>query len=77
MTQTPFSSQLDQLYVSGTAKLYDKKGKLLYKGKTTFGEAGPMWFEDQSPGREGTVFFIGEELQEGGWGYDLPTSPGE
>jgi hypothetical protein len=29
MTQTLFNSHLDQLYVSGTAKLYDKTGKLL------------------------------------------------
>jgi hypothetical protein len=71
MTQTPFNSQLDQLYVSGTAKLYDKTGKLLYKGKTGFGEAGPIWSEGKQP----IVFFQSTDLEY--WRYDLPTSPGD
>jgi hypothetical protein len=69
MTQTPFNAVQDQLYVSGTAKLYDKTGKLLYKGKTGFGETGtPAW-------RSKPVVYFPSDI--GDWWYDLPTSPGD
>jgi hypothetical protein len=77
--QTPFSALFssDPLYTIGTAKLYDKSGKLLYKGKTLLdGEAGPMWAgaEINKP----CVFFVGlaDGVDSRDWWYDLPTSPG-
>ncbi|MDR2924535.1 MAG: hypothetical protein LBU76_01020 [Azoarcus sp.] len=71
--QSPWSATTDQLHVKGTAKLYDKTGKLLYSSKTDLSEEfGPIW-GDYSDGRS-VVFYGGTE--EPGWGYDLPSSPG-
>ena len=64
----------------GTAKLYDKSGKLLYSGKTLLDfQAGPHWSAGWH-GEKSSVFFmgnLGEEKPDGGWGVDLPTSPGD
>ena len=73
-SQSIFSATQDQLYVTGTANLYDKNHKLLYKGKAPFGEAGPVW----SVGVKGdlkhrpSVYFQGDN----DWYYQLPISPG-
>ena len=57
----------------GTAKLYDKTGKLLYQNDTILnGQFGPNWLS--LPTRN-TLFYQG--LEEPGWGHELPTSPGE
>lgn len=55
----------------GTARLYDKSGKLLHEGKTEFGgdELGPRWFEDEVS--------MGEDNNRQLWIAPLPTSPGE
>ena len=55
----------------GTAKLFDKNGKLLYEGKSYLNDqVGPGWLKDPNE-----VFF-----QDGGeitdWSYRLPSSPG-
>jgi hypothetical protein len=68
MTQTPFNSQRDQLYVSGTATLYDKTGKFLYKEKTGFGESVPIWSGVPKPGRQGIVFFLVKNCKKEGGG---------
>ncbi|MDR2924533.1 MAG: hypothetical protein LBU76_01010 [Azoarcus sp.] len=71
--QSPWASQTDERFVVGTAKLYDKTGKLLYSNKTHISlEYGPIW-GDYSDGRS-VVFYQGTE--EPGWGYDLPTPSG-
>jgi len=65
--QTHAQSLKDQLFAEGMVELYDKSGKLLYKGKSLLSEdAGPFWTTD-------SVFYIGNYE----WGTDLPTSPGE
>jgi hypothetical protein len=68
--QTPFNRLEDQLYVHGTAKLYDKMGKLLYSGRTWLsGEAGPSWVDS---GNSSSVHFQGDD----NWIFSLPTPPG-
>jgi hypothetical protein len=74
--QTPFNALFnDTLYTVGTAKLYDKHSKLLYKGKAYLSmDAGPNWVAGQQPG----VSFIGllEEIHHDGWFFVLSSSPG-
>lgn len=56
-------------YDYGTARLYDKTGKLLYQGKTTFGEGrGPRWFPNR----------VSMGTSDGGkfWEAPLPVPPG-
>ncbi|MDM0077493.1 hypothetical protein QTH90_24015 [Variovorax sp. J2P1-59] len=62
----------------GTARLYEKTGKLLYEGKTRFGDgAGPHWFPgfDGDPHPKPKVF-MSEDDDGQYWNYELPTSPG-
>jgi hypothetical protein len=49
--QTPFEAAFEEpLYAVGTAKLYNKNGKLLYSGKTNLSEDyGPNWCAACSP----------------------------
>lgn len=78
--QTPFNALVaDPLYVRGTAKLYDKAGKLLYSGKTDLDDgAGPTWAEGiASEGGTSSVSFIGNSMSEGEWFSALPASPGK
>ena len=71
--QTPIRTLLEPI---GTAKLYDKSGKLLYKARTVLtGEAGPRWY-DEFAGKSSSVMFIGNLSDEWEWRFDLPSSPG-
>jgi hypothetical protein len=72
--QSWWNSKFDQTYVRGTAKLYDKTGKLLYSDKTYLSlEAGPWWVDDAAGKRPSVVY---QSTEKPGWGYDLPSSPG-
>ena len=72
--QSPWASYTDEMFVRGTAKLYDKTGKLLYSNKTDLSfEFGPWWIDDPA-GRRSSVVYQGTEKP--GWGYNLPSSPG-
>lgn len=77
--QTPFNALVaDSVHVSGTAKLYDKSGNMLYQGATMLSaQFGPEWSAGYgAPGERYSVFFVGrEEGKE--WGFELPTSPGK
>ena len=77
--QTPFNALVaDSVHVSGTAKLYDKSGTMLYQGETLLSaQFGPEW--GVGLGRAGdkySVFFLGRDDGEE-WGVELPTSPGD
>jgi hypothetical protein len=78
--QTPFDAlAADSLYVSGTAKLYDKSDALLYTGRTLLsGESGPRWYGGL-PGATPSVVFVGNDhkTNPNGWAFDLPGSPGQ
>jgi hypothetical protein len=62
----------------GTARLFDRSGKLLYEKEAYIGEqAGPSWLDrpENDPVNPSEVFY-----QDGGgpeWGFVLPTSPGK
>jgi hypothetical protein len=72
--QSWLESKSYQPHARGTAKLYDKTGKLLYSNKTYLSlEFGPTWSDDIR-GHPGAVSFQGTE--EPGWGYDLPSPTG-
>jgi hypothetical protein len=62
----------------GTARLYDRSGRLLYEKETLVdGEFGPEWlggFKDDPTNRP-KVFYQGTE--EPGWTFDLPEYPGK
>ena len=70
--QSAWSAKTDQLYAKGTAKLYDKTGKLLYSGKTFLSnEFGPLWADN--PYGKSSVVFVESSVN---WSFELPTSPG-
>lgn len=62
----------------GTARLFDRLGKLLYEGPTFIdGQAGPFWSSgfENDPSYRPEVFYV-----DGGgpnWGFVLSESPGE
>lgn len=57
----------------GTAKLFDKTGKLLYEGKTHLNpQNGPGWLSNPNE-----VYFQGWVSKADTWVYKLPSSPGE
>lgn len=55
----------------GTARLYDRSGKLLYEGKTQTGDAGlgPRWFQERVS--------MGEDNSGKLWEARLPVPPGD
>lgn len=56
----------------GTAKLFDKTGKLLYEGKIHLNpQNGPGWLSNLNE-----VYFQGGASTEDTWIYKLPSSPG-
>lgn len=62
----------------GTARLFDRSGKLLYEKETLIdGEGGPQWYGGfkNDPMNKPTVFFQGTENP--GWTFDLPEYPGK
>lgn len=60
----------------GTAKLYDKSGRLLYSGKTFLDfQAGPLWGGGPTAdGEKYAVWFMGDLNN---WLFTLPSTPGE
>jgi hypothetical protein len=88
--QTPFEAAFEEpLYAVGTAKLYNKHGKLLYSGKAHLGEDyGPNWCAACSP--PGAQVVCNEErsceivprnkvptvyFDQSDWDFALPSSP--
>lgn len=70
--QSPWSAVQDQLYVAGTAKLYDKTGMLLYSNKANLStEFGPEWFDESLS--HSSVFYQGSY----DWIYQLPSPSGD
>jgi hypothetical protein len=61
----------------GTARLYDRSGKLLYEQKTQINEEfGPEWLggHEDDPMHRPVVFYQG--IEDPGWRFILPESPG-
>lgn len=61
----------------GTARLFDRSGKLLYENETDInGEFGPEWLSgfENDPMHPPKVFYQG--IAEPGWTFTLPESPG-
>jgi hypothetical protein len=71
------STNLSHSSEFGTARLFNRSGKLLYQKDTSLGgQAGPMWF-DGAPSRSADppqVFFM--DNTDPGWIFILPSSPG-
>lgn len=75
--QTPFSFLwADSRKIEGSARLYDKSGKLLYQGSADISfESGPIWLAID--GYRYAVSFAGDASDESErWHFDLPSSPG-
>jgi hypothetical protein len=74
MWQSPWASHADEKSVRGTAKLYDKTGKLLYSHRAYISfEFGPRWFDGPAAHHWSVAYLDGEEP---GWYFILPSSPG-
>jgi hypothetical protein len=77
--QTPWQSVfLSDPIAFGTARLFDRSGKLLYEKEAYIGEeAGPTWLDmtGSDPALPSEVFYMDGGGPE--WGFTLPTPPGK